>query len=163
MQYTYEYNGVSHTVYLMRKGDGQFVAVLNGTRELAVTVTALNDHTWQFTTPQGQTLVYTASQGAERHVQLGGQSYTLARTDNRPKKRTRSTAGNELTAQMPAQITDVRVETGQTVQAGQVLLIMEAMKMEIRVTAPSDGTVARLMVEKGQMVARGQVLAEMSD
>jgi biotin carboxyl carrier protein len=56
----------------------------------------------------------------------------------------------------------VRIQQGETVLAGQVLLVLEAMKMEIRITAPYAGTVAKLMVKKGELVERGQVLAEIT-
>jgi 3-methylcrotonyl-CoA carboxylase alpha subunit len=55
-------------------------------------------------------------------------------------------------APMPGKVIEVRVCEGDRVQAGQVLLIMEAMKMEHTVTAPQDGTVARVSVGAGDQV-----------
>jgi 3-methylcrotonyl-CoA carboxylase alpha subunit len=55
-------------------------------------------------------------------------------------------------APMPGKVIELRVQEGDTVQMGQVLLIMEAMKMEHSVTAPQDGTVAQVTVAAGDQV-----------
>ena len=64
-----------------------------------------------------------------------------------------------LRAPMPAQVRAVQVEVGQTVAAGQTLLLLEAMKMELRIQAPFDGVVQTLTVRAGDTVEREQVLA----
>ena len=51
------------------------------------------------------------------------------------------------------------VAAGDRVGAGQVVLVMEAMKMQHSITAPTDGVVAEINVETGSQVAAGQVLA----
>mgnify|MGYP001826333904 CR=1 FL=1 len=53
---------------------------------------------------------------------------------------------------MPGKVIELRVSEGDAVTAGQVLLIMEAMKMEHTVTAPHDGTVASVSVRGGDQV-----------
>jgi 3-methylcrotonyl-CoA carboxylase alpha subunit len=62
---------------------------------------------------------------------------------------------------MPAQVRAVQVVEGQVVEQGQNLLLLEAMKMEIRVRAPASGRVARLLVAEGQAVVKDQLLVEM--
>ena len=59
---------------------------------------------------------------------------------------------------MPGQVTVVLVKAGDETTRGQTLLILEAMKMEIRVTAPADGHVQQVMVQSGDVVERGQHL-----
>jgi biotin carboxyl carrier protein len=63
-------------------------------------------------------------------------------------------------APIPGLITRVLVEPGATVQAGQALVILEAMKMENEIRAPFDGVVSSLAVGGGETVVRNQVLAE---
>jgi biotin carboxyl carrier protein len=63
---------------------------------------------------------------------------------------------------MPGAIFQVRVKEGQSVQAGQVLIVMEAMKMESPVNAPINGTVARILVREGDNVGEGDLLVEIS-
>jgi propionyl-CoA carboxylase alpha chain len=68
-------------------------------------------------------------------------------------------AVGSLVAPMPGTVLRVAVSQGQTVAAGDVLLVLEAMKMEHGVRAANDGTVAELLVEAGQQVDAGAVLA----
>jgi propionyl-CoA carboxylase alpha chain len=70
-----------------------------------------------------------------------------------------SVAAGSLRAAMPGAVLRVAVEPGQAVTAGDVVLVLEAMKMEHPVTAPADGVVAELAVGVGSQVDAGQVLA----
>jgi acetyl/propionyl-CoA carboxylase alpha subunit len=63
-------------------------------------------------------------------------------------------------APIPGLITRVLIEPGATVEAGQALVVLEAMKMENEIRAPFDGVVSSIPVAAGQTVVRGQVLAE---
>jgi biotin carboxyl carrier protein len=65
-----------------------------------------------------------------------------------------------LVAPMPGMIVRVNVEVGSTVEAGQGLVVMEAMKMENELRATSQGVVARVLVEAGQAVEKGVALVE---
>lgn len=65
-------------------------------------------------------------------------------------------------APMPGKVIELRVAEGDAVAAGQVILIMEAMKMEHAVTAPQDGTVSQVSVAEGQQVEADALLAVVS-
>lgn len=67
----------------------------------------------------------------------------------------------EITAPMPGKILDVKANPGQSVKKGEVVLLLEAMKMENEVVAPQDGTIASINVNSGDMVEAGNVLATM--
>ena len=67
---------------------------------------------------------------------------------------------NELKAPMPGLIVDIRVQPGQTVQKGDSLLVLEAMKMENILKAPADGVVASIRVDLRANVTKGQVLVQ---
>ncbi|WP_455493440.1 biotin/lipoyl-containing protein [Eubacterium sp.] len=70
-----------------------------------------------------------------------------------------SAAGSvKVDAPMPGNILDVKVSNGASVKAGQVLVILEAMKMENEIVAPQDGTVASINVNKGDTVEAGQTI-----
>ena len=60
-----------------------------------------------------------------------------------------------LTAPMPGKILEVKVADGQTVEAGELLLVMEAMKMEHAVKAVSDGKISEMYVKTGDQVESG--------
>lgn len=65
---------------------------------------------------------------------------------------------HSITAPMPGKIIEVNVKPGQKVTKGQVLLIIEAMKMENEITTPISGTVQEVHVQPGTSVATGQLL-----
>lgn len=66
--------------------------------------------------------------------------------------------GNTITAPMPGTVLDIKVNVGDTVSNGDVLLILEAMKMENEIMAPADGKVVSVNVSKGASVNAGDVL-----
>ena len=63
---------------------------------------------------------------------------------------------------MPGTILDVKVSAGSSVSSGQVLCILEAMKMENEIVAPQAGTVSSVNVNKGDSVEAGQVIITMN-
>ena len=76
-----------------------------------------------------------------------------------PARPAAAPAGAEtVKAPMPGNILEVRVKDGQAVQAGDVLFILEAMKMENEIMAPAAGIVSGVAVQKGSAVATGAVL-----
>lgn len=70
--------------------------------------------------------------------------------------------GVKVNAPMPGKILGVKANPGQAVKKGEVILILEAMKMENEVVAPTDGTVASINVSVGDMVESGDVLATLN-
>ena len=66
--------------------------------------------------------------------------------------------GQAISAPMPGTILSVNVTPGQAVKKGDVLVMLEAMKMENEIMAPTDGTVGAVNVTKGQSVQSGDVL-----
>jgi acetyl-CoA/propionyl-CoA carboxylase biotin carboxyl carrier protein len=87
----------------------------------------------------------------------------------KPKPRKRgaqagaAASGDSVTAPMQGTVVKVAVEEGQTVATGDLIVVLEAMKMENPVTAHKDGTITGLSVEAGTAVTQGTVLAEIKD
>lgn len=74
------------------------------------------------------------------------------------KTSTEEVAGELISAPMPGTILDVKVSEGQTVKAGDLLLILEAMKMENEIVSPKDGIISRVHTAKGTSVSTGEPL-----
>ena len=70
--------------------------------------------------------------------------------------------GAKVNAPMPGTILDVKVSHGASVKKGDILVILEAMKMENEILAPQDGTVAQVNVSKGASVNSGDLLVVLS-
>ena len=68
----------------------------------------------------------------------------------------------KVTASVPGKVVKVAASVGQAVKAGDSVIILESMKMEIPVVAPQDGTVASVNVALGDMVEPGAVLATLN-
>ena len=126
-------------VEIIRAGDGKLDLLIDGKRVVAY---VSSESTKRWVTIHGQTLVLTKSSAARRGSQAGHH------------------AAGELTAPMPGQVRAVNVSEGDAVTKGQTLLVLEAMKMEIRIHAPQGGIVKKLLVEQNQTVEREQVLIE---
>jgi acetyl-CoA carboxylase biotin carboxyl carrier protein len=65
----------------------------------------------------------------------------------------------KVLSELNAMVWKIEVKAGQRVNAGDTLIVLEAMKMEIPVTAPRAGVVAAVLVSEKQMVAEGEALA----
>lgn len=133
-------HGNEYTVDIKNVGEGEAQVEVNGT-------------------------VYSVAFEAERKV---SKTPTLTRTPvyttqvERPKTTASPTEnkGKTVKSPLPGVILELRVREGDTVKAGDVLLIMEAMKMENNIVAPMDGRVAALKVGKGDNVLEGDPLVE---
>ena len=80
-----------------------------------------------------------------------------------PAKAAAPAAGaNSVTAPMPGTILAVKVSAGQSVKKGDVICVLEAMKMENDIPAPCDGVIASINVQKGASVAANDVIATLN-
>ena len=106
--------------------------------------------------------IYTAKNGLRRYVAIGGETWVLEQVARARRDGPQTEAGHDsLTASMPGVVLEVCVNVGDIVERGQTLVLLEAMKMELRVTAPHPGQVSKIHCETGQVVERGQLLVEM--
>jgi biotin carboxyl carrier protein len=131
-----------------------------GDQTLTVEAASLGGGRWLLRCDGQQMLAYAVVQERAVHLWLDGQQLSFIQPEARPRRRARAGTG-DLSAPMPGQVVEVRAVVGQQVAAGAVLLVLEAMKMEIRISAPTDGVVSALHVTAGQLVQRGQRLLDM--
>lgn len=106
-------------------------------------VVKLNDRVYEVEmgeVPNGATVMQTAP------------AAPAAASNTAPAAAPAASGGQAVTAPMPGSIIDVKVKVGDVVKRGQVLLVLEAMKMENEIVSPVDGTVLSVNVTKGAMV-----------
>lgn len=96
------------------------------------------------------------------HPGAVGGAASAAPSSVRPAANPVASSGEPLAAPMPGLIKDIRVKPGQTVKAGQILAILEAMKMENEIVAPYDATVTGIAVSTGQTVSAGATLLSLA-
>lgn len=105
-------------------------------------------------------------EGQTASVWLDGEVYRFELDDPRHRASNgapEAAAGGTVKARMPGKILRVEVKVGDAVQAGDDLLLMESMKMELALTAPVRGTVSKVEVEPEQMVSQGALLVEIEE
>ena len=146
-----------------------------GGEKVEVTV-AKNDEIWSLGEYSGRIvgdgrILITAADGQARFahsakvgdtwwVHFDGHIFCIEKTE---AGSTDNDSDGGMVAPMPGKILDVKIANGDNVAAGQLLLIMEAMKMEHRIVAPSDGVITQVNFAVGDQVQQGDVLVEMSE
>lgn len=90
---------------------------------------------------------------------VNGKSYSVSVKEGiEEKARVSSGAGEEIKAGVPGNVLRIDVNAGNSVNEGDVLLVLEAMKMEIEIKAPRSGEVSSILVSQGDKVVTGQAL-----
>jgi 3-methylcrotonyl-CoA carboxylase alpha subunit len=100
--------------------------------------------------------------GARIHLWLGADAYDLLLDDPRTHEFSATAAVGGLTTPLPGMVVSVAVGVGARVSAGDVLMVIEAMKMEHTITAPHAGTVKAIHFARGQRVPEGSELLEIT-
>jgi len=104
-----------------------------------------------------------SSDNAKRWVTINGRTTLLTKSSGTKRSGAKHEHSGELTAPMPGQVRAVNVSEGDAVTKGQTLIVLEAMKMEMKIQAPMDGTVGKVFVEQNETVEREQILIEIEE
>ncbi len=106
--------------------------------------------------------VFSARRKDSIFVAVGPASFEFKPAEAASRSRARGLAAAEITAPMPGKVLRVLVRDGDLVEAGQPMVVIEAMKMETTLAAESAALVKHVRVEEGQTVDHGAVLIELS-
>ena len=155
---TYQIGEEQRTAVVERAGDAFTVRV--GGAAFAMTARAGENGRLDLEVDGRRLRAYVARQGSLRYVAVAGQAFTLRPPD--PRRRSERSGGS-LEAAMPGRVLDVLVRAGDAVHKGDTLVLLEAMKMELRIAAPADGVVTAVHCTPGAVVERGQVLVEVAE
>jgi biotin carboxyl carrier protein len=125
-----------------------------------VTATPLGGGRFEVVAGTGRLVAYGVRRGHETWVFINGSVWVIdAKAE--PSGRTRRHDDAALAAPMPATVVAINATPGQRVSAGDVLVVLEAMKMELVVTAPYDGRVTAVSCRVGELVQPGIALLEL--
>jgi biotin carboxyl carrier protein len=162
MLYKFQVRGQVFEIALDRQGEAYRVSVDGQAYAVEVLDTQPGELSLRFA---GRPLtLYWAMDGGDKWVSLNGCTYRLERPSPRGARASAESGSAEaVRAPMPAKVRAVQVDQGDAVTQGQTLLLLEAMKMEIRIKAPAAGRVARLLVSPGQTVDKDQLLIEIGE
>ena len=144
--------------FRVQKEDGDSVSVTRGDGDTErLQVKSLPDGTFIMDGAAG----YAVRDGNRAWVHIHGRTYkfdVVRASRGRP-----AAAPGDLSSPMPGQVQRVVVAEGDAVEAGQTLLVVEAMKMQLEIKAPRAGTVRRLSARQGQQVEAGVPLVELDE
>ena len=155
MKRQYEWGGRRCELDIESLGDHRY-RLRQGEETQELSARPLADGGWLIQRGVKTVRVYAHAEGDERQIWLAGRCYRLRQVERR-RVEGALTGGEHgsLRAEMPCQIVKILVAAGEEVAEGEPLLLMEAMKMELRLAAPVAGRVGEWFVVEGQVVPRG--------
>ncbi|MGA9722250.1 MAG: biotin/lipoyl-containing protein [Candidatus Binatus sp.] len=142
--------------------DGGIIRVRIGDRELTTEFTPNADGGGILAIDGRRYPIFCARRKESIFVSVGPASFEFKPAQEAARRRARGLAAAEITAPMPGKVLKVLVCDGDLVEAGQALVVIEAMKMETTLAAESAAIVKQVRVEEGQTVDHGAVLIELS-
>lgn len=164
MKFSFEHNSESISIDLTPGATGKAYRAAVEEKTLEVELLQAQDGKLDLLVDGKRVTAYVSSDSAKRWVTVNGQTFVLTKSSSdRRTGHGHHHAAGELTAPMPGQVRAINVNEGETVTKGQTLLVLEAMKMEIRIRALQNGIVKKLFVKQDQTVEREQVLIEVEE
>ena len=165
MKFSFDYNSVTIPIDITPTGKTYRATLGEKTVEVEVLRVHADLGQLELLIDGQHVIASVSSDGAKRWVTIQGQTVLLTKSAEGARRSggAHHHAAGELTAPMPGQVRMVNVSEGEAVTKGQTLMVLEAMKMEIRIQASLDGTVNKLFVKQGQTVEREQILIEIED
>ncbi|KUG04098.1 biotin carboxyl carrier protein of oxaloacetate decarboxylase [hydrocarbon metagenome] len=121
-------------------------------------IVTINGKNYEVEVEKGQASIVKTTQAAVVPVQESVPVSAAPVTPAAPIVQANTVSGEPLKSPLPGTILDVKVHQGASVNKGDVLFILEAMKMETQIKAPRDGVVSQIIVAKGASVSTGDIL-----
>lgn len=123
-------------------------------------IVTINDKSYEVEVEKGQANIIKTTKAAIVPVQEAAPPQVVAPVVA-PAPQTDIGSGEPIKSPLPGSVVSIKVQPGTAVKKGDILLVIEAMKMENEVTAPRDGVVTRIIVAAGAAVSTGDILLEL--
>ena len=127
-----------------------------------IDVLPLGNGRYQVTRGTERSIAFAVS-GRDTWVFLDGRTHVVSDTPDGSPRRSRIDEQGALTAPMPATVLTINVAAGQPVKRNDIVMVLEAMKMELPIRSPRDGIVKAIRCEAGELVQPGTTLLELED
>jgi biotin carboxyl carrier protein len=163
VKYEVRISGKTHIVELERRADG-WQARITGEAAISAGVAEISPNVFSVLLSGYSHEIYvTPSTSGQLQLQTGGLEFLAEVIDPRSWRGRRHGGAEvegrqQILAPMPGKVVRLLVKAGDAVEAGQGLLVVEAMKMQNEIRSPKSGTVERVLVAEGQAVNAGEVL-----
>lgn len=153
MKKTLVINGESHDCALIRTAQGYDLQA--GSQRFGCALEAAGAGRYRVQAGTECREAHIAQYGDQVWIHVDGRAWQVQRVNplDALAAQGRGAGGDSTLAPMPGTILGVQVQPGETVKAGQILLTMESMKLEVSINAPHDGVIAEVLCAPGQAVA----------
>lgn len=156
MKTNFEHNSKTYSIDIVPSGKSYRVTLEN--KNVDVEILRAENGKLELLIDGERVTAYVSSDNAKRWVTINGRTFVLTKSSGAKRRGAGGDQASGLAAPMPGLVRSVNVAEGESVTKGQTLMVLEAMKMEIRIHAPMDGVVKSLAVKVGQTVEREQEL-----
>jgi 3-methylcrotonyl-CoA carboxylase alpha subunit len=162
VEYVLSWHGHSHNTVLIFTRGTPTAVVVDGHAPVTIANLAISDGTIAVRVENTRVHARYLRDGAHLHLWSGADHFDVLLDDPRLKEFTTTAAQGGLTTPLPGVVAAVAAKVGQEVKAGDVLMVIEAMKMEHSIRAPRDGVVKTIHFAPGDRVPEGSELLELA-
>jgi len=161
VEYKLTCNEEKITLAVETTGEGQFRAAI-GDKQCDTDYQRISDNCLHLSVNGRQVNAFVADTPAGKAITMNGRTWLFEDETTRSTRTRRGTQGGpqNVSPPMPAVVTKILVTTGETVEKGQGLLVVSAMKMDTTLSAPFDGVVTKINCAEGDKVTPKQVLVD---
>ncbi len=163
MLYEISVDGKNYRVEIAREKEGRWLCKLDG-KEIPLDAVLANSHALSLIIGTNSYEILREPTGTEARLWIQNTPYTVELRDPRSfRGRNRAAKDHDgpkkLTALMPGKVVRLLLSPGDEVEAGEGVLVLEAMKMQNEIKSPKKGSVQKILVAEGEAVKAGDVLA----
>ena len=149
------------------KADDSRINLTMEDKEYDISYSRISDNQIHISVNGKRINAYVSNTEEGKSIFINGVAYLVQDADNLERKSSKKRGGQEIptdiTPVTPSVIVAIPVEVGETVKKGQVVAILSAMKMEISLNSPYDGTITAVNAAEGDNVSPGTILVEIEE